>query len=123
MDKKNCDLSSRLLDFTVEVIKIVNAFPETVPGRHFAKQMTGAGTSCGANYEEACGAESRSDFIHKMSIVLKELKETRYWLRLIKKTEMLTPTYTGPIMDECQQLCAIMAKSIITAKTKKKYHC
>jgi four helix bundle protein len=123
MDKKNCDLSSRLLDFTVEVIKIVNALPKTVPGRHIPKQMTGAGTSCGANYEEACGAESRSDFIHKMSIVLKELKETRYWLRLIKKTEMLTPTYTGPIMDECEQLWAIMAKSIITAKTKKKFHC
>jgi four helix bundle protein len=123
MDKKNCDLSSRLLDFTVEVIKIVNALPKTVPGRHIPKQMTGAGTSCGANYEEACGAESRSDFIHKMSIVLKELKETRYWLRLIKKTGMLAPTYTGPVMDECEQLCAIMAKSIITAKTKKKFHC
>jgi four helix bundle protein len=113
MDKKNRDLSSRLLDFTVEVIKIVNALPKTVPGRQIAKQMTGAGTSCGAN----------SDFIHKMSIVLKELKETRYWLRLIKKTEMLASTYTGPIMDECEQLCAIMAKSIITAKTQKKFHC
>ena len=123
MDKKNRDLSGRLLDFSVEVIKIVNALPKTVPGRQIAKQMTGAGTSCGANYEEACGAEPRSDFIHKMSIVLKELKETRYWLRWIKKTEMLAPTYTGPIMDEGEQLCAIMARSIMTAKTQKKFHC
>ncbi|HXX36184.1 MAG TPA: four helix bundle protein [Thermodesulfobacteriota bacterium] len=117
------DLSGRLLDFTVEVIKVVNTLPETVPGRHVAKQMTRAGTSCGANYEEACGAESRPDFIHKMGIVLKELKETRYWLRLIRKTGLLSPTRTGSVMDECEQLCAIIAKSIITAKTKKKYHC
>ena len=117
------DLSDRLLDFTVEVIKVVNALPETVPGRHIAKQMTRAGTSCGANYEEACGAESRPDFIHKIGIVLKELKETRYWLRLIRTTELLAPTRIEPIMDECEQICAIIAKSIITAKTKKEYHC
>jgi len=80
MSKRMIDLSGRLLDFTVEVIKVVNTLPETVPGRHVAKQITRAGTSCGANYEEACGAESRPDFIHKMGIVLKELKETRYWL-------------------------------------------
>lgn len=123
MSKRMNDLSDRLLDFTVEVIKVVNALPETVPGRHIAKQMTRAGTSCGVNYEEACGAESRPDFIHKMGVVLKELKETRYWLRLIRKTELLTPTRTSPVMDECEQLCAIIAKSIITAKTKKKYHC
>jgi four helix bundle protein len=123
MNERINDLSSRLLDFTVEVIKVVNALPKTVPGRHIAKQMTRAGTSCGANYEEACGAESRLDFIHKMGIVLKELKETRYWLQLIRRTELLTPKRTEPVMNECEQLCAIIAKSIITAKTKKKNHC
>jgi len=119
MDEKNSDLSNRLLDFTVKLIKIINALPNTVLGKHISGQLTRAGTSCGSNYEEACGAESRSDFVHKMSIVLKELKETRYWLRLIHRTEMLTPKCIESLMDECEQLCAIIAKSIITAKDRK----
>ncbi len=61
----------------VEVIKAVDALPKTVAGRHIGGQLVRAGASGGANYEEGCGAESRSDFIHKMSVVLKELKETR----------------------------------------------
>ena len=54
-----------------------------------------------------------------MSIVLKELKESRFWLKLIRRTRMLTPEQTNPIIDECEQLCAIVAKSIITAKKRK----
>jgi len=95
MNGKGDQLSERLLDFVVKVIKIVDALPKTVAGRHIGGQLISAGTSCGANYEEACGAESRSDFVHKMSIVLKELKETRYWLRVICRTEMLTPNIDG----------------------------
>jgi four helix bundle protein len=87
--------------------------------RHIGGQLTDAVTSYGANYEESCGAESRSDFIHKMSIVLKELKETRFWLRLIDRTRLIFPEDCEPAIDECEQLCAIMAKSIITAKHKK----
>jgi four helix bundle protein len=95
MNGKGDQLSGRLLDFVVKVIKIVDALPKTVGGRHIGGQLISAGTSCGPNYEEACGAESRSDFVHKMSIVLKELKETRYWLRVICRTEMLTPNIDG----------------------------
>jgi four helix bundle protein len=119
MDEKSNQLSDRLLDFAVEIIKIVNALPNTVAGRHVGGQLVRAGTSCGSNYEEACGAESRSDFAHKMSIVLKELKESRFWLRLIRRTRMLTPDQTDPIIDESEQLCAIVAKSIITTKRRK----
>ena len=78
MNEKTNQLSDRLLDFAVEVIKIANALPNTVAGRHVGSQLIRAGTSSGSNYEEACGAESRSDFAHKMSIVLKELKESRF---------------------------------------------
>jgi four helix bundle protein len=53
-----------------------------------------------------------------MSIVLKELKESRFWLRLIRRAKMLDPKYTDLMIDECEQLCAIVAKSIITAKGK-----
>ena len=112
-------LSDRLLDFTAEVIGIVDVLPKTLTGRHIGGQLMRAGTSSGSNYEEACGAESRSDFAHKMSIVLKELKETRFWFRLILRTKMLDATCTNPVLDECEQLCAMVAKSIITAKGKK----
>src|SRR4030042_69537 len=119
MNFKTNQLSDRLLDFAVKVIKITDALPNTVAGRHIGGQLIRAGTSCGSNYEEACGAESRSDFAHEMSIVLKELKEARFWLRLISRTEMLTDNRTEPVLDECQQLCAIVAKSILTAKRRK----
>ena len=101
------------------MIKIVDALPKTVTGKHVGRQLIRAGTSCGSNYEEACGAESRSDFAHKMSIVLKELKEARFWLKLIHRTRMLTLQQTDPLIDECEQLCAIVAKGIITAKRRK----
>ncbi|MBM4331075.1 MAG: four helix bundle protein [Deltaproteobacteria bacterium] len=120
MNGKGDQLSGRLLDFVVKVIKIVEALPKTVAGRHIGGQLMRAGTSCGANYEEGCGAESRSDFVHKMSIVLKELKETRFWLRVIHRTEMLDSKFSEPVLDECEQLCAILGKSIITAKRNKK---
>jgi four helix bundle protein len=81
MNGKGDQLSERILDFIVKVVELSDALPSTASGRHIGGQMVRAGTSCGSNYEEGCGAESRPDFIHKMSIVLKELKETRFWLR------------------------------------------
>jgi four helix bundle protein len=119
MKDKTNQLSDRLLNFAAMVIKITDSLPNTVAGRHVGGQLIRAGTSCGSNYEEACGAESRSDFAHKMSIVLKELKESRYWLRLIQRTQMLTTEGTDSALSECEQLCAIAAKSIITAKKNK----
>ncbi len=119
MEEKPEQLSDRLLDFAVEIIKITDVLPNTVAGRHVAGQLIRAGTSRGSNYEEACGAESRSDFAHKMSIVLKELKESRFWLRLISRTKMLASNRTEPVLEEWQQLCAIVAKSILTAKRRR----
>jgi len=119
MNEKSDTLSGRLLGFAAKVIIIADALPNTVAGRHVGGQLIRAGTSCGSNYEEACGAESRSDFAHKLSIVLKELKESRFWLRLISRTEMLTSNHTESVLDECQQLCAIVAKSILTAKRRR----
>ena len=119
MNEKSNQLSDRLLDFAANVMKITDALPHTVAGRHVGGQLIRAGTSCGSNYEEACGAESRSDFVHKMSIALKELKESRFRLRLNSRTEMLTSNRTEPVLDECQQLCAIVAKSILTAKRRR----
>ena len=122
MNGKGDQLSDRLLDFIVRVIKTVDSLPNTIAGRHIGGQLVSAGTSCGANYEEGCGAESRSDFVHKMSIVLKELKETRFWLRVIHRTKMLASENIEPVLDECGELCAIIGKSVSTARKKRIGH-
>ncbi len=101
------------------MIKIVDALPKTIAGRHVGGQLVSSATPCGANYEEGCGAESRPDFIHKMSIVLKELKESRFWLRLIHRTQILSPSDIDPAIGECEELCAIIGKSVSTAKKGK----
>ncbi len=119
MNEKSDALSDRLLGFAAAVIKITDTLPTTVAGRHIGGRLIRAGTSCGSNYEEACGAESRPDFMHKMSIVLKELKESRFWLRLISRTELLASNLNEPALDECQQLSAMVAKSILTAKRRR----
>jgi len=79
-----------------------------------------AATSSGANYEEACGAESKVDFIHKMQLVLKELRESLYWLKLAEKTGLIAGKELQPLMDEANELVKIVAKSVITAKKDKK---
>ncbi|MEW6685045.1 MAG: four helix bundle protein [Candidatus Edwardsbacteria bacterium] len=93
--------------------------PKTVVGKHIGGQLLRSGTSPGSNYEEARGAESRADFIHKLGVVLKELKESRSWMKVIYRAKLVSPEYLNPLISECEELCAIIAKSIITAKEKK----
>lgn len=119
MEEKANQLSERLLDYGVEIVKLTIKVGKTVIGRHIANQLLRAGTSVGSNYEEACGAQSRADFIHKMQIVLKEIRESLYWLRLIKKSEIINCQDLNKIIDETKQLSNIIAKSIITAKNRK----
>ena len=81
----------------------------------------GAGTSPGANFEEACGAESHRDFAHKIGIVLKELKETRYWLRVASRVPLVKPTSRlDSILDETDQLAAIFGKMSSTARKNRR---
>jgi four helix bundle protein len=114
------ELAERLIDFAARVGKVVDALPNTRMGRHVASQLVRCGTSPAPNYEEACGAESRADFAHKLSICLKELRESRCWIRLIIKTEMLTKPKMTALLDECNQLCNIIGRSIVTAKGSKR---
>ncbi len=109
-------LSERLLDFAVEVIKIVGKITKTYVGRQIAGQLIRSSSSAGANYEEACGAESRSDFIHKLQIVLKELRESSFWLKLIRKSSLLPAEEIDELITESSELGNIIAKSIVTAK-------
>ncbi|KPL16582.1 MAG: hypothetical protein AMJ92_12690 [candidate division Zixibacteria bacterium SM23_81] len=112
------DLSDRLLDLSAEVIQIVGRLRKTAAGRHIGNQLIRSGTSAGANYEEACAAESRADFIHKLQIVLKEVRECNYWLRLVAKTKLLpnNDRCLIALIQESMELTNIMAKSIVTAK-------
>ena len=80
------DLEERLIEFAVRVIRISEALPKTKTGSHFQGQILRCGTSPASNYAEAQSAESKADFIHKMKIVLKELRETKVWLVLIARS-------------------------------------
>jgi len=110
------ELLDRLIDFAARIGKVVDALPDTRMGRHVAGQLVRSGTSPAPNYEEGCAAESRADFIHKLSICLKELRESRCWIRLIIKTEMLPEYRMGELLDECNQLSNIIGQSVVTAK-------
>ena len=118
MKNKRNDLSERLLDFAAEIIKLVVKLNRSAVGRHIAGQLLRSSTSTGANYEEACGAGSRADFIYKLQIVLKELRETLYWLRFIKKSKLVSGTALELFIQEARELTNIIAKSIVTVKKK-----
>lgn len=76
MEEKAIQISDRLLDYGGKIIKICIKLNKTAISKHIGNQLLRAGTSVEANYEEACGAQSRADFIHKLQIVLKEIKES-----------------------------------------------
>ena len=116
MERRGEDLEDRLLDFAARVGKVVDALPDTRLGRHIAGQLVRSGTSPAPNYAEACAAESKRDFVHKLGIALKELRESRSWIRLILKADLLPEPRMTPVLDEAQQLCNIVGKSIVTAK-------
>jgi four helix bundle protein len=111
------DIAERMLDFAARIGKLVDALPDNRLGRHIAGQLVRSGTSPAPNYEEARGAESKKDFVHKLGICLKELRESCCWLRLIIKADLLPDNRLASLLDEGQQLTAIVAKSIVTAKS------
>ena len=90
-DRKKFDLEERLIDFAVRIIRTAESLPKTKAGNHIAGQLIRCGTSPAPNYGEAQSAESRSDFIHKMKISLKELCETRVWLLVVIQAGLLKP--------------------------------
>ena len=116
------ELGERLLGLAVRIGKVIDALPDTRLGRHIAGQLVRSGTSPAPNYEEGCASESRKDFIHKLSICHKELRETHCWLRLIIKADLLPNGSISDLLGETTQLSNIIAKSIITAKTRPQKH-
>ncbi len=113
---KGDDIEERLIEFAIRVIRVSEALPETPSGQHIRGQLLRSGTSPAPNYGEARSAESNRDFIHKLKIVLKELNETRIWLKIIIRSELMAIERLEPLLDECDQLCRIIGSSIQTAR-------
>lgn len=114
------NLADRLLEYGVQIIKLVESLPKTRVCTRIGDQLLSCGTSVGANYEEAQGAESKNDFIHKLQIVLKELRESNYWLRLIAKLAIVPSVRLESVLDESNQVRAMLSKAVATAKGKAK---
>jgi four helix bundle protein len=120
MEKRKFDLEDRLVDYTCKMIDIVEILPKSRAGKYIAGQLIRSSHSPTFNYGEVQAAESNNDFIHKMGIVLKELKECRVALKVIRKKEMIKPEYRlTDIFKETEELIAIIAKSISTARNNK----
>lgn len=101
--------------FAVKTIKLVQSLEKSPTGYHIGKQLLKSATSAGANYQEACAAESRNDFIHKMRIALKEHRESSYWLKLLSLTIKPGETEVTSLMQEAKELTNIVGKAIVTA--------
>jgi len=118
-ERKAFDLEGRLIDFGVRVIRLAQALPKTRVGNHIAGQIIRCGTVPASNYGEAQSAESRSDFVHKMQVCLKELRETRVWLLMTAKADLVkSASQLDPLIDENNQLISIFVTSIKTAREK-----
>ena len=114
--ERRFDLEERLLEYAVRIIRLVDALPATRAGRHVADQLLRCGTSPLANHGELQGAESRKDFIHKLGVCLKEIREARRWLRLVHRVPLLKPPKVSPLIAETESLIKIFAASIRTAQ-------
>lgn len=110
------DLEDRLIDFAARCIKVAQSLPNKRAGQHLCDQLTRSGTSPALNYGEAQAAESRKDFVHKMKISLKELRETLVCLKIIVRSELLGSDRLEPLIEETNELISIFVTSIRTAK-------
>lgn len=117
--ERRFDLEERLLDYAIRIIRLVDALPGTRTGKHVADQLLRCGTSPLANHGELQGAESRRDFIHKLGICLKEIREARRWLRLVHRVPLLPPGKIDPLLGETEALIKIFSTSIRTAEKNK----
>jgi len=117
---RDYDLQDRLVDYAVRIIKLSEALPNTKAGTHVSKQILRSGTSPAANYGEAQSAESKADFVHKLKLSLKELRETEIWLKVIQGADMIKPkSKMGALLQETDELVAILFSSIETAQKGK----
>lgn len=121
---KPFDIQERTFKFGVRVIKFVDKLPRTLSATELGRQLLKSGTSIAANMEEAKGAESRNDFIHKVNIAYKEARETRLWLRMIEAALSPNVSEVTDLSTECEEiiriLYTILKKSRATLRNTKR---
>lgn len=113
------ELEDRVVSFAARCVKVCYAFPaKKIGSSSMADQLFRSSTSVAANYAEATESESRKDFVHKLKIVMKELSETRVWLKIIGETGYVAKPRLKDIVGEAEELSKIIASSIITARAR-----
>ena len=121
MKTQTYDLEERLLEYSVRIIKLVEKIPKNRTGNHVAGQLLRSGTSAYPNHGEAQSAESPKDFIHKLRVSLKELRETHRWLKLIQRVPLVKqPELLKDLLQETDEIIRIFVTSIKTAQKKLK---
>jgi four helix bundle protein len=118
--KSDYDLEERLLEYSARIIRLVERLPGTRVGNHIAGQLLRSGTSPLPNHGEAQAAESANDFVHKLKICLKELRESYRWLLLVQRVPLMRPRLVDPLAKETDELVRIFVRSIQTAKQRKR---
>jgi four helix bundle protein len=113
---KAYDLEERTAKFGESIIEFAKSLPHDRINDELVGQLVKAGTSVGANYEEADGAESRKDFRHKIAVCKKEAKETKFWLRMIAKANPTRKEESVSLWREAQELTLIFSSSLVTSK-------
>jgi four helix bundle protein len=115
MEKKR-DIKERSFEFATSIIKFVQKLPKNHAGYKIGGQLLDAGTSIGANVEEATGGFSKRDFIFKMVVALKEARESNYWLRLIKASELGKGNDLDILLNESEELRKILTSIVKTSR-------
>jgi len=118
MNERNNVIKERSYVFALEIIKFVQKLPKNTSGYELGKQLIRSGTSIGANIEEAIGASSRKDFIHKVNTSKKEARESLYWLRLIFDSQLSNKMTTEKLIDEANELIKILTAIVKTAEKR-----
>lgn len=118
MSEKPNIIKDKSYNFSLDSIKLVRELSKSTESYIIAKQLVRCTTSIGANVEEALAGFSKKDFVHKMSIALKECSESKYWLRLIKDLELVSNGNAETLLNECEEIRKILTSIIKTSQEK-----
>ena len=112
------EMSERLTNFAVRIVKMVDSIPTTVSGTAITRQVVRSGTSPSANYRAACLAKSDKDFVNKLKMVEEELDETNHWLDILMRSQLVNANRLQPLYLEGRELVSIVVKSIKSTKAR-----
>jgi four helix bundle protein len=114
------DIKARTFRFALQIIALVEKLPNTIAATTIGKQLIRSGTSIGANVEEATAAHSKSDFVYRMNISLREARETLYWLRLLEASNIMPSTRLTGVVKEADEVTRILGAIVSSARGKRK---